>query len=834
MRKKLYKNEAQIEQICLRSFAGGIAFELFSFMNFCFRIFRILFQNEIIKNRIVFSTFALFLGFISSSCSEYLKGKPFTTNFIQIKSDGKLACLDNLSSDMQKFLDSSGTNTEIDQTVTCINTTLTELQLRVEGHQEATSFTAAEIYEIFAKFASEANVSKVAAENLVMLKAALLGGDSTKITKKEIDLLKSYLLLVKEEAKNLKPYIKLFYFNSTERAHSKELIKEAFDQLNKSLKNLYKNSQLANSGYSFLNFKDMVVNVLNLTDDKKAMAEIGMRLNGLLNGNLTVLSEADRLSYIDNLTEALRLFSIYKNGYAKFEFRTSTDLNDTFAFIESLLFLCENSLQYKKTQSLSSQTLDGFISAVVNSNFLPFKLSPYTAAMFYRTILVRVFEAGAKGDVKNFTGLKPFHLANIKRELATYRLYCKILERVAGEALFASRGITRAPLREIQLAVAALNGAAETEILSTFDAATQSQILNNFNDLRSEFIGNVPVIFHNRKVGIAINQDTWGQNWQDLARGLYIKMLTRLLMQGWGQIYPLENIQTNYLSELDMTNWYSEFKYFGIEIKMFDPRTFNSGATGFKTGNLFTRSGNGDNKLGFKETFETLGFLMTSSGLLHKEIKDSLFAANCNLAELDVFDNHWNYESCLLQLLQTNYRVYFSSLPHLVSYLNGLNAEQVKNYFTSTLTVVRTDERNAGTKVETSDIQSMNSLMHFVEGLFVSHDLNLNSKLSESEIRTAYPKFLNIATEFAYKASRTQIEEFTSWKGDLLGYSCFTEQDLIKESFVFLIYNGRTPTQDDFNSFPCVRGVPLISFSGEVDRSAMLNTFKALKSVIGN
>lgn len=777
---------------------------------------------------------ALIVAFLFSACSEYLKGKPFRTSFIEIKSDGKLACLDNVANDLQKFLDSNGSTAEIDQTVACINSTLTELQTRVEGRTEASAFTASEVFEILAKFASRANVSLQGAQNLVLLKAALLGGETGKITKAEISLLKNYLLLVKEEAKNLKPYIQLFYFKSTENLHSKAFIKEGFEQLNRSLKILYRNSNLTSAAYSFESFKDFVVNILNLTEDKKAMAEVASRLNNLLNGNMTVLTEAERLAYIDNLTEAMRLYSVYTNGYAKFEIKSSVGLNETFGFIDLVFNLLENSLQYKKSNEISAASIDGLVSVIVKSSFLPYKISPYTIATFYRTVVVRVFESGAKGNIAAFSALKAFHIRNIKSELATYRVYSKMLERVAGEELFSSRGITSAPLHEIQLALGATNAAFETEIISRFDSGTQAKIINNVNDLKSEFLRAVPVIYHNKKIGVAVNQDAWGQNWRDLARGLYIKMLARLLMQGWGQLYPLENISTNSLSELDMANWYSEFKHFGIESKMFDPRTFNSGPTAFKTGNLFTRSGNGDYRLGFEETVEVLGILMTGSGVLHKELSDGLVAANCNLPELDIFDNHWNFEACLLQTVQTGYKQYFSSLPHLVSYLDTLSGDQVRAYFESAINVVRTDERNAGVKIETTDIQSMNSLLHFVEGLFLNHDLNLNRSISESEIRAAYPKFLNIATEFANKSSRAQIEEFTSWKGDLAGYSCFTEQDLVRESFVYLIYNGRTPTQDDFNLFPCFQGKPLLTFSGEVDRKTMLNTFKALKSVLGN
>ena len=778
------------------------------------------------------SLILLTLIFIFSSCSEYLKGKPFKESFVTIKTDGKLACLDSVSADLQSFLEADSNDAKIDDSVTCINLTLSELQKRVEGATEATSFTANEVYEILAKFASSANISQSAAKNLIGLKAAILGGDEGKITKAEINLLKDYLLLVKAEAKKLKPFIKLFYFKTTERTYTKAFIKEGFDQLNASLKSLYKSSQLGNSNYSFGKFKELIIAVLNLSEDKKAMAEIASKMNSLINGNQAVLTGAERLAYVDNLTEVLRIYSLYSNGYAKFEISTSAGINESIGFTEDIINLVENSLQYKNTQGISAQSIDGLIVATTNNNFLQYKISSYTAAMFYRTILVRVFEAGAKGNILGFTGLKNIHLKNIKSEIAIYKVYSKMLERVAGEELLASRGLYGLPLREIQQALGALNISAEVEILNKYDAETQAKIINNVFDLRSEFLEAVPIIYRNKKIAIASNQETWEQKWKDLARGLYVKMFARLLMQGWGQIYPLENTSVNYLTETDMYNWYSEIKDFSIAIKSFDPRTANSGRASLKVANLFTRSGNGDNKLNFKELTENLGILFSGGGIMHDEISNGLVNARCNLPELDIFDNHWNYETCLYQVLRTNYKFYYSSLPHLISYLDTLNEEQFMRYFEAVLNVVRIDDNNIGRRVETADIRSMNSLLHFIESLYVVHDTNANWQISAAEIKQAYPKFSSISTEYAYKNSRTQIENFKSWLGDVAGYACFTEQDLIRESFVFLVFNGRTPVQSDFNYLPCFRGVPLLYFQGEVDRKSIINTFKALKSVI--
>lgn len=777
--------------------------------------------------------FLVLTSFVLSSCSEYLKGKPFKTDYLEVKADGKLACLDNVSEDLQKFLDSEGTNAQIDQTVDCINTTLTELQTRVEGRTEASSFTSNEVYQILSTFASKAGVTSEGAKNIIVLKAALLGGDKGKITKKEIDLLKNYLLLVKVEAKNLKPYIKMFYFKTTERAYTKAFIQESFAQLNTTIRNLYRNSQIANSNYSFDDFKEMLINVLNLTDDKKAMVEIASRVNTLLNGTQSVLTEAERLAYIDNITEVLRIYALHVNGYAKFEINTSAHMNDTINFLEMAINLLENSLQYRKTQQISVSSIDGLVSAVVKSNILDYKIPSYTAAMFYRTILVRVFESGASGNITGFTALKSIHIRNMKRELGTFKLYSKLIERVASESLFEQRGIATAPLGELQRAMAQLNIAAETDILNKYDAASQAAIINNVNDLRSEFIGADPVIFKNKTVGIAINQNTWDQKWKDLSRGLYIKMMSRFIMQGWGAIYPLENINTNYLTETAMINWYSEFKLFFVAIKSFDPRTANSGAASVKTGNLFTRSGNGDNRLTFKELNENLAILLSASGSTEPEITNALITARCNLPELDVFDKHWNHETCFYQVLRANYRFYFSTMPHLVAYLDTLTEAQFQDYIKAVIDVVRIDKGSSGVKIETADIRSMTSLLAYIEGAYLVHDTNQNWHLSEAEIKQAYPKFQVIATEFANTNSRAQIDEFTSWKGEVAGYGCFSEQDLVRESFVYLIFNGRTPQQSDLNSFPCFRGKPLLDFSGEVNRRKTVEALKALRAVFG-
>ena len=147
--------------------------------------------------------------------------------------------------------------------------------------------------------------------------------------------------------------------------------------------------------------------------------------------------------------------------------------------------------------------------------------------------------------------------------------------------------------------------------------------------------------------------------------------------------------------------------------------------------------------------------------------------------------------------------------------------------------VARLDVSNSG-RLETVDLRAFSTLLHYVESLFAAYDADRDGMLSEKEIKASYPKFKAFAEKHAQNKSAEQLKSFSSWKGSAASYSCFTEQDLIKESFVFLVYNGKTPSTSDLTVLPCLRNEPLIKFEGGVDRKSIINTLKIIKDVLGS
>lgn len=770
----------------------------------------------------------LVVAVFSSSCSDFLKGKPFKSDSIELKSAG-LDCVNDVSLNFDKMINDQATTTDVDSTFSCIDSTLTEFQSRVEGRADASSFNADDLYLIFDKFVKTDAVSRQAAQDLLLLKAAIFGGDKTKITKAEISQLKDYLQIVKAEVKKLLPFVTIFHFDTANQTITKTHIEDGIAQLNSSMKTLFTASKILNSDYSFDNFKDLILDLKVLKGDQQKMIRLATQINSVMNGNVVVTTQGDAFLYIDSLTELMRLYSLYNQSYFKFEISTPDSLNNTISFIESGLGVIENCLQYKKTYMISASSLDGLFSEIANSNLLPFPISASAAVSFYKTVVVRVLETGLEA-IPTISGINRSHIYQIKKELAIFKIYSRFLERIAGPTAMSQAGVQRLPIATVQNQLRTMTAVTEQDILAPFDTTLQSQIIQQVEELKSEFLGLNPMIYRYGKMVVADNQAAWDQNWQDLAHGMVVKMLARELLIGWGIRQPNKNILDAYMSEPGMVRWYSEFKSIGIALGALDPRADNLGKGELAAGNLFTRAGNGDKKMTFQETVESLGQLVSGSGEIATEITDGLNQAHCNLPETDVFGKNWNNEACFYQVIISNYHVYFSNFPYLVSYLDRLTVPQFNQFILGMLNVSRNDMSNQGRRVETSDIRAMGSMLYFMETLYLVHDLNRNTALSESEIKHGYPIFQGFATDFANSTSQSQLKQFTSIVGDLAGYGCFSKEDLIRESFVFMVYNGRTPGIGDLETLPCFLGKPLIKFSGEVDRMRILGAFKVIKS----
>lgn len=771
------------------------------------------------------NTLLLLLAFLQFSCSEFLKGKPNKDDTINV-SKQSVNCVSEVSEKWETFLQSSANEKEIDKAFECIDQTMNEFQTRVEGKADANSFTTEEMQKIFDKFMKGSKITPEATKDLMVLKAAILGGSTEKVTKSEIADLRQYMELIKAETKALMPYVSLFKFKKESSPFSKKMLQDGFGQLNLSLKNLFRASKFSHSEYQFSDLQKLIENLKVLDQEQSSLMTTASKVKNLLGGNQALQSEADYATFIDNLTEVLRLYSFHLQGYVKFAIEKPELLNDSVAYIESWIGLLENSLQFKRFKTISVETLDPLIAEVSARGILPIDVKIETLLPFYKVLIVRAFDAGVQADVAAFTGLSKAHFIGMRREMAVFKLYLQMLSSIDGsQKVNFSQAQEQARLFDIKKAT----------WLNSYDQSLQRSITSAFEELKAEFLSEKPIQYRlNKMVVSQLKQDLLEQSWQDLVRALYVKMLARELMIGWGTSGS-KMMNQAYLTEAQLIQWYSDFKQFGIEVKAFDPRSANSGGVSFKQANLLTYSADGNELMNFAETTQFLSMLTSGGGQMTSEIQRGFEEAKCQLDEKDVFGNYWVDEKCALTNLRQSYRKYFSNLPTLNAYLSQTSEEQFYPFFIQALEVSRVNPQLAGQKLETADLRNLSILLHSVESLFLAFDKDKNWHLSADEVRAAFPRFRHLAQKYAKDRAKEQIKAFNGRLSQTIGGNgCFSEEDLMRESFVFMVFNGSMPKSSDLRNVPCFTFRDLIKFDGEVGRQKMINTFKILKSVLGS
>ena len=772
------------------------------------------------------------IGFICqiTACSDFMQGKPKKLDFIEIKKEN-LACLKNVSSTIIQLIKAQSSEARINETFSCLDATLIEFQNRVQGSQDANSFTSEEIFQIFSEFLSDAKISQNATSDILKLKAGLLGGAEQKLTKSEITQLRDLLKAIHPEVIRLMPFAQILSFNKGNKEISKRDIKAAFQQLNLSLKVVLTATQLVRSAYQFDDFKRLLQSLNFFNSKSTDFLDVASKIRNLLVGNEGLETTADFREFIFSTTEILRLYTLHSQNYAIFAIQSVAQLDDIISFTEDILSLLENSLQYKKAKVVFAETLDPLIALIANQGILPVDISAGTLVSFYKLILVRAFQGGPNIDPQSFDGLRKIHFVNIRREITIFKTYLNFINTLPFSNLKNDATSQRFEIATLQKSLKGFDFSKNLSLTSIPDSAEQELILDVVNEYRSEFLSPRPVVYRFNKMVIAANQEIWNQNWQDLVRGLYVKFLARHLVIGWGNGSETRRLQNAFITETGLIKWYAELKPFGIEAKIFDPRAINSGSKSFKEANLFPYSADGNDKVSFIEAIQYLNILTTGGGIVLNDFKAGFEKAGCNLKEKDVFGFYWNQESCAYADFKTNYKYYFSNLSYLVAYLDHLTDPEFLSFYQEAMEVARVDHATVG-RLETADVRNFVILMHYMESFYAQFDVDRNGTISAAEMRSAYPRFKTFATDFAKKTAKDKIDLFNSTAVQALGYGCYNEDDLIRESFIYLVYHGTIPGIMDLNVAPCFGRRSLIDFTGEVDRKTIINTFKILKGVL--
>jgi len=280
-----------------------------------------------------------------------------------------------------------------------------------------------------------------------------------------------------------------------------------------------------------------------------------------------------------------------------------------------------------------------------------------------------------------------------------------------------------------------------------------------------------------------------------------MKTIARLLMIGYGENNTGELSQA-YILKPQLVQWYADFTDIGVDLKAFDPRTGNSGSRSFMEANFFTFSGNGDDRMDIHETFEYISVLFSAGLGTSSSVLKAATADHCNVSQLDVFGYNMSNEACFQQSLLKNFPTLFDNLPGMVQFVGKMSPADWSTFYTQLMGASRVSDPTKGL-VETSDIRTMVTLLHYAESFMTIYDTNRNGGLSVAEVHGAAPRFISF-----FKT-----------------VSSVTNQTLLNEGFTYLVFEGHVPTTMDLAKFQWQKltGLP------EANRTSLLRVLKTLK-----
>lgn len=759
------------------------------------------------------------------SCSDFLKGKPKTQDVIALKTQ-EVECMKSVKITFQKLFNSETSEAEIDQSFQCLQNTLTLFQKNAEGRKNPDVFMTEELFTVFNKFFKDAQISQKATDDILIFKKALFGGEANSITKDELESVKNYLKIINVEVKKMSSYVPLFKFDKKLNVYDSITIQKAFRQLNNSMKTLINAVKVNQSAYVMTDLKSLIanLNILASADDQIKMNTLENLIN-LVAGRTQIRTNEEFAKVIDSLTSLGELYAQVVYTDLKFELSTSEQTEKILIFIEKLIQALEKTPQFLEEQKIELKYLDPIVSQIIKNESFPFKVSESTFIQFYKTILIRVFSDQKMNVIEDMKEINEVVLKNIKREIYIYWEYQRFINSVQFN--------TNNQISIMQFQQLALKYDFHKLKHGFIDQKFADQVLKGLYELRDESLSEFSVIFQNNKMVLSKDQNKSNVGWLDLSNALYSKMLARELILGWGVLSPDFDLKKSYINEQGMVSWYNDFKKFGDEVKLFDRRETNSGAKSFLEANLFTYYGNGDQQLNMYETFQYVSMLLAGGGEISKIITKDMLDAGCalNQNDRDVFGQPWLEEKCFVKQFRQKVDYYFSNVPNYSNFIKSLSEVEFKSYYDDLMVVARNDSAQVG-RIETADIRAIVMLVMYIESVFGRYDTRDQFQLlNAAEIRQAYPRFRSFVTDFAKNQAKDTLEQWSSVINHCGWY--YSQDELFREAFIFMVYNGRLPALRDMNYITCAFN-GLFNFEGEVDRKKIISTFKVLKSVLAS
>lgn len=759
------------------------------------------------KYKVQISAMMLML-FSLLGCSEFLNGKKSAPEVIEF-ADTRFACLQKVPNQIRKFSVGEAEESEIRGGFDCVTEALRYFNKRTFGSAQE-GYTSEEMRKFFGKyFLKENNVSPEFAAELMKLKRALLGGAASSITKEEIVQMIDVLNILRDEFIRLAPHMKVLLQQGRDEVVDWDKVTTATEQLRKSLQRLLDNSQIAESDYGFTDVKLALTGFAEFVRGTQPFAPydryskwlpaVEAVKNALMGKRAHFVDLYEWKESLNSLVDLYELTLRYHYSLRDLNFANANanKVRQASQFVSQSLNLILNSHQMKTKGLIPTEDIDLLIATL-----LPISKVPVTEAALktsYRSLLQKMLNPDRSQRENNvLQGLEKKHLIALQREFNIWRLQQSFVDSIASSD--AGTKVTQSELLEhykkFDKDFVIERGLSE----DPFDQQELRLAWADFGDL---LLKPVPTIFDDQGLLlIAPHLELVPQKWSSLTRFNFMRALSRMLMVGYADNLR-GGLKSAGMTQQGLISWYDDFQKIGLELKAFDPRSANSGARSFMEANFFTLSGNGDDLMDHRETFEFVSSLF-SAGLASSEaIRQDMVSHGCAVAEKDAFGFAYLEQNCFQRRLRQQWSEYFKNMPGMSAYVSSLKMTQWDQFFAYLVSAGAVDKQKSGF-IETANLRTIVMILHYIETLMILNDHDRSQGLSLKEVYAAAPRFMS------FMKSLKKLNNET----------------LLREGFAHLVFTGSIPDLVDLVSFQLSKVTGL----KEAQRMEMVRLFGSLKN----
>lgn len=748
-------------------------------------------------------TLVIVLSVGLSGCAEYLNGKAQEKEVYEVQG-GQISCLKEVPDQLLAYVENRSSAGEIDQSIQCVQTSLEFFQKWTRGTQED-SYTSGELRSFFSKYFLKKNqVSPEFAAELMRFKAALVGGSDKILTKSEISRVVSLLENLKIEMKQLLPHVQILTMQSQKISYTKEASQNAIVTFENALIKMFDQTELLNSNYSFSDSKRLFALFSEFISGGEPF-QIYNKVSGYVplieNVKMILLGSRPefktREDWIHAIQNIMSLYQIVNRAYYEIDpsqILSSQQMNVILELFDLGLTMLTNSPQMLSRGEILYADIDKLLLLLNSKKLFPFTISTENIQKVYRIVIGRMLESNRFADFTGYDSLKRSHLRVLRQEYEVFRVHHDIFEEQLRKNY--GWGDFSAALQRVNI---------EKYILerSYLDVSLQNSLRASWKDTLVT-IGSEPTLLFDSQNRAILSADVKSipVTWQLGFQVNLIRTLSRFLSLGYGNGTSL-TLQRSWITSQSLSQWYEDFKSLGDELKAFDKRTLNAGERSFKEANYFTFSGDGDDRMSMRETFQFISLLfsggMGSTGDLHR----SMLKAQCNVRELDSFEFLKMQEDCFKKVFFADFEKLFQNLPGMVRYIRSLDQEKQEEFFSNLLSASQVPDQSQGL-IELAEMRSMVMVLHYVESLFVTYDKNNNGILELTELEVASSRFLFFMRQLFPGHSDSRL----------------------RSGFYTLVIEGKMPTTFDVL---LSAGVRWLGFRSEADRHNILLAILALK-----